>query len=228
MWRVRLVRVCRRNAGTARRGKRQNNGCRQAPLVPAYYYYEVPMSDYRRWFVPGGTFYFTVATYARRPILTGDHGRSFLRAAIEDVRLHHPFDLVATVLLPDHWHLVMQLPPGEQDYSTRMKRIKEEFTTRWLEAGLPEAEVTPAQKRRGERGIWQLRFWEHTVRDKDDLERCVDYIHWNPRKHELVTRVRDWRWSSFHRFVRQGQYEIDWGGTAPPTIGNDLDWGEPS
>ena len=185
------------------------------------------MSDFRRWFVPGGSFYFTVVTYARRPILTCDQGRSFLQEAIEQVRRQRPFELVATVLLPDHWHLVMQLPPGEQDYSTRMKRIKEQFTTRWLAAGLPEAQVTPAQQRRGERGIWQPRFWEHTIRDEDDLERCVEYIHWNPRKHLVVTRVRDWPWSSFHRFVQLGQYDIDWGGTVPPTFVDNMDWGEP-
>ena len=151
------------------------------------------MSDYRRFFVPGGTYFLTVVTYARRPILTTDHGRLFLRQAIESVRQQHPFSLVATVLIPDHWHLVMQLPPGEGRYSLRMKQIKAAFSDSWLAAGLPEANVTESQSRRGERGIWQPRFWEHTVRDEDDLERCVDYIHWNPRKHRLVQRVRDWQ-----------------------------------
>jgi putative transposase len=185
------------------------------------------MSDYRRWYVPGGTFYFTVVTYARRPILTTDHGRTFLRKSIKSVRKRHPFSLVATVLLPDHWHLIMQLPSDDDRYSLRMKQIKSEFTTQWLEAGLPEAKVTESQRKRGERGIWQPRFWEHTVRDEDDLERCADYIHWNPRKHGLVDRVRDWRWSSFHRFVALGQYDIDWGGTAPDSDEHD-DWGEPT
>jgi putative transposase len=134
---------------------------------------------------------------------------------------------VATVLLSDHWHLVMSLPRGDADYSTRMKRIKEEFTKRWLEAGLPEAQVTAGQKAKGERGIWQLRFWEHTIDDEDDLEGCVDYIHWNPRKHRLVKRVRGWQWSSFHRFVEEGQYGIDWGGTEPQSFTRDADWGEP-
>ena len=86
------------------------------------------MSDYRRWFVPGGTFFFTVVTYARRPILTSDDGRLFLRNAINSVRERHPFTLVANVLLPDHWHLVMQLPSGDDRYSLRMKQIKAEFS----------------------------------------------------------------------------------------------------
>jgi len=68
----------------------------------------------------------------------------------------------------------------------------------------------------GERGIWQRRFWEHTCRDEDDLKRCVDYAHWNPRKHGLVKRVADWPWSSFHRFVQAGEYDAEWGGGEPP------------
>ncbi len=139
------------------------------------------MSDYRRYFVPGGMCFFTVVTYARRPILTTGEGRKFLRSAVCKIKQDRPFELFATVLLPDHWHLVIQLPPGDSDYSTRIKRIKEEFTHKWLEAGLPEAPITPAQRKKGERGIWQPRFWEHTIEDEDDLESCVDYIHWNPR-----------------------------------------------
>ncbi len=185
------------------------------------------MSDYQRWFVPGGTFFLTVVTYGRRPILTSDLGRKFLRKAIKSVRDRHKFSLFATVLLPDHWHLVMQLPAGDDRYSMRMQRIKSEFSEQWLDAGLPEAEVTESQRRRGERGIWQPRFWEHTVRDDQDLERCTDYIHWNPRKHQLVDRVVDWQWSSFHRFVELGQYEIDWGGVAPTCV-EDGEWGEPT
>ncbi|MGB7328253.1 MAG: transposase [Rubripirellula sp.] len=184
------------------------------------------MSDFRRYFVPGGTYYLTVVAYARRPILTTDLGRRFLRNAISSVRKRHSFSLVANVLLPDHWHLIMRLPSGDHRYSLRIKQIKSEFTALWLEAGLPEAEVTKSQRKRGERGIWQPRFWEHTVRDDEDLERCADYIHWNPRKHQLVDRVRDWEWSSFHRFVKIGHYNINWGGTTPCGV-DDGNWGEP-
>ena len=186
------------------------------------------MSDYRRYFVPGGMYFFTVVTYDRRPILTTDDGRKFLRNAVRKISADRPFDLFSTVLLPEHWHLVMQLPPGDADYSTRMKRIKEEFTRSWLDFGLPEAKISDAQKKKSIRGIWQPRFWEHAIRDEDDLERCVDYIHWNPRKHKLVERVRDYAWSSFHRFVKAGQYDIDWGGIEPVHIAGDDDCGEPN
>jgi len=183
------------------------------------------MSDYRRWFVPGGFYFLTIVTYARRPILITDHGREILRDAITKIRASRPFSLFATVLCPDHWHVLLSLPSGDCDYSTRIKRIKEEFSQQWLERRLPEATVTSSQKRRGERGIWQPRFWEHTVRDEVDLEGCVDYIHWNPRKHFLVKRVRDWPWSSFHRFVACGHYSMDWGGTEPG-FDPQRDWGE--
>lgn len=185
------------------------------------------VSDYRRWFVKGGTYFFTVVTYGRRRILTSEPGRRFLRESVRSVQDDHPFRLIATVLLPDHWHLVMQLPQGDDGYSPRMQLIKRRFTERWLGAGLSEARVTESQRRRNERGVWQVRFWEHSVRDAQDLEHCCDYVHWNPRKHDLVTRVSDWPWSSFHRFVAEGWYPADWGGVAPRSLRLDRDWGEP-
>ena len=105
-------------------------------------------------------------------------------------------------------------------------RIKEEFTKRWLAAGGDELPQSASRVQHRQRGVWQKRYWEHTVRDETDLKRCVDYIHWNPRKHKLVPRVRDWDWSSFHRMVREGEYELDWGGTDPTPGWNTPEWGE--
>ena len=170
--------------------------------------------------------FFTLNAYGRREIFTTEPGRRLLHNAIMKTFRRWPFGLFATCLLPDHWHLVMTLPVGDDDYSTRLHRIKREFTESWLGQGLPEAPTTASQKKRKERGIWQPRFWEHTVRDGNDLERCTDYIHWNPRKHSLVSRIQDWPWSSFHRFVNEGQYDANWGGTAPNCIKESLDWGE--
>ncbi len=105
-------------------------------------------------------------------------------------------------------------------------RIKEEFTEAWLDAGGGELPQSRSRKEHRYRGIWQRRYWEHTVRDEVDLKRCVDYIHWNPRKHRLAERVQDWPWSSFQRWVRAGEYEIDWGGTDPAPGWDDPEWGE--
>jgi putative transposase len=184
------------------------------------------MSDYRRWYVPGGTYFFTVVTYGRRPILCEELGRACLHAAIEAVRQQWPFEIVAIVLLPEHLHTVWTLPRGDDRYSTRWRLIKEKFTQRYLRAGGREIAPSSSRKKQGERGIWQRRFWEHLVPDEDDLQRCVDYVHWNPRKHGLVARVRDWPWSSFHRFVELGEYDIDWGGTDPTPGYDDPEWGE--
>lgn len=184
------------------------------------------MPDYRRWYVPGGTYFFTLVTHCRRPMLCGDHERNYLHEAIEKVRKDWPLEIVAFVLLPDHLHTVWTLPEGDDRYSTRWRRIKEEFTLAYLAAGGTEIRPSLSRVKQGERGIWQRRFWEHTVRGTEDLKRCVDYVHWNPKKHGYVTNVRDWPWSSFHRYVTLGEYPVDWG-AEDPTPGYDApEWGE--
>jgi putative transposase len=96
-----------------------------------------------------------------------------------------------------------------------MRRIKEAFTRRYLTSGGRESQQSRSRAEHGLRGVWQKRFWEHTIDDEDDLKRCVDYVHWNPKKHGLVSSVRDWQWSSFHRFVAAGEYTLDWGREDP-------------
>jgi putative transposase len=173
------------------------------------------MPNYRRNYVPGGTYFFTVVTHERRPLFLGDGERHMLRTAFEAVRGEFPFITVAAVLLPDHLHSIWTLPQDDVDYSTRWRQIKEAFTRSFLQAGGQEGSLSASRKRHGERAIWQRRFWEHTCVDQDDLNRCIDYIHWNPVKHGLVERVRDYAWSSFHRFVEQGAYPLDWGSENP-------------
>ena len=184
------------------------------------------MPNYRRCYVPGGTYFFTVVTHERRSLFDHPEARRLLRESINKIQEKRPFEMFASCLLPDHFHSVWTLPPSDADYSTRWRRIKEEFTKQWIEIDGEEGVRSTSRKSKNERGVWQRRFWEHTVRDEFDLQRCVDYIHWNPRKHNLVTRVRDWKWSSFHRFVNSGDYEIDWGGTDPSPNWDEPEWGE--
>jgi putative transposase len=169
------------------------------------------MTDYRRWRVAGGTYFFTVVTHARQPLLTSDLARRLLRDAFRVVRLRRPFDVVAIVLLPDHLHAIWTLPPGDFDYATRWQLIKRRFTKSYLSAGGVEASQLASRDSKGERGVWQRRYFEHTCDDEADLKRCADYLHVNPLKHGLVNRVVDWPWSSFHRYVRLGEYEPEWG-----------------
>jgi putative transposase len=184
------------------------------------------MPDYRRWYVPGGTYFFTLVTYGRRRWLTEERWRKELRAAVDKERRKRPFEVVAWVLLPDHLHTVWTLPAGDDRYSLRWQKIKEEFSKQFLEQGGQEGVRSRSRRRHRERAIWQRRFWEHTVEDEADLEWCVDYLHWNPVKHGLVSRVCDWPWSTFHRFVAAGHYAIDWGGTDPCAGLEDDVWGE--
>jgi putative transposase len=128
--------------------------------------------------------------------------------------------------MPDHFHTVWTLPRGDSAYPTRLRRIKEEFTQSYLAQGGSEAPISASRDEKGERGIWQRRYWEHTVLDEDDLKRCVDYVHWNPKKHGYVTNVRDWPWSSFHRYVVLGEYTQDWGAQDPAPGYVDPEWGE--
>jgi putative transposase len=129
----------------------------------------------------------------------------------------------AIVLLPDHLHAVWILPASDRDFSTRWARIKARFTRNYLALGGQDGMMTPSRGRHRERAIWQRRFWEHTCRDEDDLQRCVDYLHWNPVKHGLARQVGAYPWSSYHRFVREGEYDADWGKTDPHPDLN-LEW----
>ena len=173
------------------------------------------MTDFLRYRVQGGVYFLTVVTHQRRRILTVDVARELLRYAIQDVRERWPFRLVAIVLLPDHFHAIVELPGGDASYSLQVQKIKERFTRSYLAAGGREGDPSASRQRKQERAVWQRRFWEHTVRDEDDLKRCVDYVHWNPVKHGIVRQVVDYPWSSFHRFVKLGEYESNWGGKDP-------------
>jgi putative transposase len=168
------------------------------------------MSDYRRAHIPGGTFFFTLVTENRAPILCGQLARTELRRAFRTCRERWPFAVDALVLLPDHMHTIWSFPPGDADFSRRLAFIKKEFTKRWLLAGGTEQPRTESRRRHGRRGVWQRRFWEHAIRDGDDLMRHVEYIHHNPVKHGLVTCPHAWPYSTFHRWVRTGAYPSDW------------------
>jgi putative transposase len=175
------------------------------------------MPDYRRNRIPGGTYFFTVNLLERSSTMLVTHVDA-LRDAVRTVRARRPFHIDAWVVLPDHMHTVWTLPADDADYSGRWKAIKTAFAK-----ALPRTErLSPVHAAKGERGIWQRRFWEHTIRDEWDYAAHVDYVHINPLKHGLVACVRDWPYSSFHRYVAEGVYAQDWAGQGL----NDLPAGE--
>ena len=140
-----------------------------------------------------------------------------LKNAIKTARQRSPFDLIAICVLPEHLHIVMELPSNDSNFSHRVRLIKSLFSQQLA------LKLALRPNARGEYDIWQRRFWEHTIRDEADLQRCVDYVHFNPVKHGLVTQVKDWPFSSFHRDVKEGRLAENWGGENVKTIG---DWGE--
>lgn len=164
------------------------------------------MVQYRRNLIPGGTFFFTVTLADRRSAFLVEHIGA-LREAFRVTRRDRPFTIDAIVVLPDHLHAILALPPDDVDFPGRWRRIKSVFTRKVVAAGAPLS-----RNERGEYSLWQRRYWEHTIRDDTDFERHVDYIHFNPVKHGLTRQVRDWPYSSFHRYVRQGILPLDWGG----------------
>jgi putative transposase len=167
------------------------------------------MSRYRRIKADGGVFFFTVTLADRSSDLLVRH-IDRLRRIYASVQSCHPFETVAICILPDHLHAVWAMPLGDTDYPLRWSTIKAGFSR-----GLMETAPRSASKvAKRERGLWQRRYWEHTIRDDADFERHVDYIHFNPVKHGYVKKVSDWPYSSFHRYVTRGLLATDWGGDA--------------
>jgi putative transposase len=176
------------------------------------------VANYRRNAIPGGSFFFTVNLADRRSELLTDK-IVLLRSAFRLVAKDHPFALDAVVILPEHLHCVWTLPVGDADFATRWRLIKAEFSKHIA----PGERLSPSRIAKGERGIWQRRYWEHTLRDERDYARHCDYIHFNPVKHGYASRAGDWPFSSFNKFVRLGVYPSDWGGSK---VDDDLKCGE--
>ena len=164
--------------------------------------------SYRRNWLPGGTYFFTVVTADRKPVLCRDEIRRALRRAIAETREALPFDIVAWVLLPDHLHCIWALPIADDNYPRRWNLIKGRTTKLVGRQGATHASGRDNHDIR----LWQRRYWEHTVRDEGDLQRHLDYVHWNPVRHGLVREAADWPYSTFHRYCRDGLYPRHWGG----------------
>lgn len=162
----------------------------------------------------GATYFFSLTLQDRSRRWLVDHVDD-LRQAFRDVRARHAFDIEAIVVLPEHLHAIWRLPVDDADFSTRWMLIKQGFTQALQEKGLPEASPDASRRVKGEKPVWQRRFWEHQLRDEEDLRRHVDYIHFNPVKHGWVMRAADWPFSSIHRYVRDGSLPADWGISAP-------------
>lgn len=179
------------------------------------------MARYRRAKAAGASYFFTVVTERRQPILTDAPFRAALRTAIKRVRATRPFQIDGWVLLPDHMHAIWTLPEADRDFSTRWRLIKTFVTHACGEAYL-RADLRTGQRSNKPYGtLWQHRYWEHLIRDEADYAAHMDYLHINPLKHGLVKAVQDWPYSTFHRLVARGVYPGDWAGGAEASLNYD-------
>jgi putative transposase len=165
------------------------------------------MAWYRRATIKGGTYFFTV-TLADRSSDLLTRQIDLLRHVYRNVQSSQPFETMAICVLPDHLHAIWTLPDDDADFAIRWNRIKGNFSR----STTIQPQRSASKRARREKGIWQRRYWEHAIRDEHDLARHIDYIHFNPVKHGLVTRVVDWPHSSFHRYVERGDLPSDWAG----------------
>lgn len=161
---------------------------------------------YRRNRVAGGTYFFTVTLLDRRSDVLVRHIDE-LRESFRLTKNKKPFKIEGVVILPDHIHAIFTLPENDDDYPGRWKSIKSMFTRRLVKRGL-----SLKRNEKGEYDLWQRRYWEHTIRDEEDMQRHLDYIHFNPVKHGLVEQVIEWPYSSFHRYVNLEILESEWAG----------------
>ena len=168
------------------------------------------MSRYRRAKTTGASYFFTVVTYRRQNILCDIPLRTALREAVTKTRQHHPFTIDAWVLLPDHLHCIWTLPEGDADFSMRWSRIKRYVSIATKERYRNSEWLTDSKKKHRESTLWQRRFWEHRIRDQDDFNQHLDYIHYNPVKHGLCEHPAEWPYSTLHRYVRENVYPINW------------------
>ncbi|NIB38589.1 transposase [Pseudomaricurvus alkylphenolicus] len=172
------------------------------------------MPNYKRFRVSGGSYFFTVNLKNRNKNLLVEN-IDVLREAVREIRTRYPFKIDACVILPDHFHCVWTLPEGDSDFSLRLRLLKTAFSKT-----VPKTRSSSfIRNGRKEAGIWQRRFWEHGIRDQSDFNAHIDYVHINPVKHGLVSRVKDWPYSTFHRYVEEGVLPIDWGGDVEMDIG---------
>ena len=174
------------------------------------------MSNYRRVFIKNSYVFITIITHNRAPILIDNI--ELLREAFRNVRKFYEFEIVACVILPEHFHIILY-PKNINEYPKIISAIKHYFSSK---LGIKAIDLTPSKMKKREKGIWHRRYIEHTIIDDDDLNNHINYVHYNPVKHGLVQNVKDWRYSTFHKFVDRNMYDLHWGSIETLTSINDL------
>lgn len=161
--------------------------------------------QYRRSKEPGACYFFTVNLAERNKSLLVSHVNE-LRLAFKKTKQEHPFDITAIVVLLDHLHVLWQLPENEANYPSRWNLIKHRFSRTLLK----NERISASRQKKGERGIWQRRYWEYLIWNDEEFGRHVNYIHFNLVTHGYVSSLVDWAYSSIHRYVGKGVISNHW------------------
>ena len=167
------------------------------------------MPNYQRIFEDGYSYFLTVVTHKRNPILIKNI--DLLRESFVISQTKYDYEIEAVVILPDHFHLIIT-PKIALDYPKIINGIKHHFSKHCNPKFYNHLKQSDSRTKEGYKPIWQKRFYEHTIRDEEDFKMRFHYIHFNPVKHGFVKNVKDWEFSSFKQFVKIGYYNEDWVG----------------
>ena len=163
--------------------------------------------NYRRAFIQNSYLHIVIVSYERKPIFVSNI--VILRNAFINAKRYYNFEITAICILPEHIHLLIK-PQNIFEYPKIISSIKYYFSKN-VGQECPTYNLKSGYKNKREKGIFQHRYFEHTILDENDFEKQLNYIHYNPVKHNLVQNVKDWEYSSFRKFVKQGVYEENWG-----------------
>ena len=163
---------------------------------------------YRRYFEPGGTYFFTLVTYNRQKILKDEKNINIFIHGHHIIQQKKPFEMITFCILPDHVHMLWKLPDNDDDYPGRIRLLKSYFSKHYTGH---ESLKSASRIKKNERTIWQRRYWEHFIRSEKDLKHHTEYIFYNPVKHGYANSPSEWKYGNFMRYVKSGLYEKDWG-----------------
>jgi putative transposase len=166
------------------------------------------MTNIRRYYLPDSIIFITCVTLKRNPLFNSDVNMNLFLGTMDEVRRIYPFELSAWVILPDHFHWLITLKAGYANFSKILASFKGNFTHKYKQYYKITSPLT----------LWQRRFWDHVIRNENDLAIHLDYIHWNPVKHQLVSDPGQWKYSSLAAWVKEGYYQEEWGIQEPMLI----------
>ena len=159
--------------------------------------------NYRRYFIPNSMVFITIVTYNRKQFLLDNI--ELIKSSIKYTKTKISFNIEAIVILKDHIHFILQ-PENINDYPNIIKHFKTYFS-RYI--NINNSDLSEGKKHKKEKCVWQSRYWAHIILEECDLNKHIDYVHFNPMKHYNIA-PKDWKYSSFRKYVNKNLYDINW------------------